>query len=432
MSDIPRRRFLRLSASGAIGLAAAPGTAAIVSPQTLSAGNRVRVAVAGIRGRGQSHALELAGIKDVEVAAIADVDSRLLPALGKKLEERSGKKPAMGQDFRAFLDDKTIDAVSIATPDHWHVPIAIAACRAGKDVYVEKPCSHNIREGRLLVEAARKYGRVVQHGTQSRSGASFHKALDFLRSGKLGKIRVAKVINSQRRDDIGRAQDGEAPEGVDYNLWLGPAPLRPFNKNRFHYNWHWFWDYGTGDLGNDGAHAMDYARWFLGVEDPIAVSASGGKLYFQDDQETPDTQTVTFEFPACHLIFEMRIWTPYQEHGIENGAVLYGDDGYMEISPRGWRAVSKDGKEEAKEQGGVRSELHFENFIECVRSRAKPRAEILEGHLSSRLCHMGNIAVRVGRRLLFDAKTETFKGDAEANRLLTREYRKGFELPDSA
>lgn len=441
-ATIGRRRFLGASAAGVLAAGGAAGAAAldparapatfpaVVPAGALRAAERVRVAVAGIRGRGRSHATELAGIRDVEVAALVDVDTRILPERAAEIERRTGKRPATHKDYRVFLDDRSIDAIAIATPDHWHAPMGIAACRAGKDVFVEKPCSHNIREGRLLVEAARKYGRVVQHGTQSRSGGIFEEARDLLASGKLGKVRVAKVINSQRRADIGRAEDCDPPEGVDYDLWLGPAPLRPFNPNRFHYNWHWFWDYGTGDLGNDGVHAVDYARWLLGVEDPVAVSASGAKLYFQDDQETPDTQTVTFEFGDRHLIYEMRIWTPYHENGMENGAVLYGDDGWLAISPQGWRVTFKGNEKGPEATGGRRSESHFQNWIDCVRSRGRPRADILEGHLSSRLSHLGNIATRVGRRLLFDAKTETFVGDPEANGLLGREYRKGFEIPD--
>ncbi|MBI4601135.1 MAG: Gfo/Idh/MocA family oxidoreductase, partial [Planctomycetes bacterium] len=294
----------------------------------------------------------------------------------------------------------------------------------------EKPCSHNLREGRAMVEAARTHRRIVQHGTQSRSGETFLTATEFLKKGELGRILQAKVVNSQLRANIGRKKDEPAPPaGVDYDLWLGPAPSRPFNPNRFHYNWHWFWDYGTGDLGNDSVHAVDYTRWMLGVRDPIAVSASGGKLHFDDDQETPDTQSVTWEFEGCFMTFEMRIWSPYREHGMENGCVLYGENGCMELSPQGWKVTWRDDQPGPTGKGSGRAEAHFQNFIDCVRSRGTPNAEILEGHLSSRLCHLGNIATRVGRRLRFDARTETILEDEEANRLLGREHRRGFELP---
>ena len=433
MKRIGRRRFLRQSARNAAGVvagAAALSAAPLAYPGAPGANDRVRIAVLGVRGRGRGHTGGFAALEGVEVAAVCDPDRRVLPDAASEAEKRQGSAPRQVQDFRPLLDDRSIHAISIATPDHWHALATIRACQASKDVYVEKPCSHNIREGRLMVEAARKYRRIVQHGTQSRSGGTFLSALEYLRSKPLGEIRVGKVINSQRRANIGHHKDGPVPEGVDYDLWLGPAPKRSFNPNRFHYNWHWHWDYGTGDIGNDGIHAVDYARWLLGVEDPVAVSASGAKLHFDDDQQTPDTQTVIFEFESHHLIYEMRIWTPYGEHGMGNGAVLYGEKGYMEISPHGWKVFYKDNQPGPTGGPADRQRSHFQNFVDCVRSRKKPNAEILEGHLSSRLSHLGNIATRVGRRLRFDAATETFIGDREANALLGREYREPFTVPD--
>jgi len=435
METIGRRRFLKTSAQGAAGFlagAAAFSAGPLASAAAPGANEKIRVAVVGVRGRGRSHATGYAALKDVEVAALCDVDLRVIPEVAGKVAEVQGKKPDTFQDFRRVLDDRSIHAISIATPDHWHALATILGCQAGKDVYVEKPCSHNLREGRLMVEAARRYNRVVQHGTQSRSGESFHQAREWLKKGELGKVRLAKVVNSQLRADIGHQEDGPVPEGVDYDLWLGPAPKRPFNPNRFHYNWHWNGDYGTGDIGNDGVHAVDYARWLLGVEDPTAVSGIGTKLHFNDDQETPDTQNVTFEFGDRYLTYEMRIWTPYNEHGMENGAVLYGENGYMELNPAGWRVFWKGNEPGPKGEGTRRGEFHFQNFIDCMRSRQKPNADILEGHLSSRLAHLGNIATRVGRRLLFDARTETFIGDEEANRLLGRQYRDGFRVMETA
>ncbi|MCZ6796032.1 MAG: Gfo/Idh/MocA family oxidoreductase [Planctomycetota bacterium] len=433
MKRIGRRRFLKQSARGAAGVvagAAALGAAPLAFPEAPGAGERVRIAVLGVRGRGRNHAEGFAALKDVEVVAVCDPDRGVLGRAAAGVEKAQGKAPRQLQDFRPLLEDKSIDAISIATPDHWHALATIWSCQAGKDVYVEKPCSHTIREGRLMVEAARKYERVVQHGTQSRSGETFFSALEFLRSKPLGEIRVAKVINSQRRANIGHKKDGPVPDGVDYDLWLGPASKRPFNANRFHYNWNWHWDYGTGDIGNDGVHAIDYCRWFLGVEDPVAVSASGAKLHFDDDQETPDTQTVTFEFRDCHMIYEMRIWTPYGEHGMGNGTVLYGENGYMEISPQGWRVFYRGNEPGPTGPGKERAQAHFQNFVDCVRSRKTPNAEIREGHLSSRLSHLGNIATRVGRRLRFDAATETFVDDREADALLGKEYRQPFVVPD--
>jgi len=437
MRKIDRRRFITTSMQGTAGLAASvalassPVAAPAILGRALGANERVRIATIGVRGRGRNHAESFASFDDVEVAAICDVDRRVMPELAGRIATRRGTQPRLVSDLRRVIDDASIDAVSIATPDHWHALATIWACQAGKDVYVEKPCSHTIGEGRRMVEAARKYARIVQHGTQSRSGEVFHRAKAYLDSGKLGKVLVAKVINSQLRADIGKQSDCEPPADVDYDLWLGPAPKRAFNPNRFHYNWHWCWDYGTGDLGNDGVHAVDYARWLLGVEDPIAVSASGAKLHFDDDQETPDTQHVTFEFAGKHLVYEMRIWSPYNEHGMENGAIFYGEDGCLELSPHGFRVFGRGNEAGPTEPGGARGEAHFRNFIDCVRSRETPNAEIREGHLSSRLAHLGNIATRVGRRLRFDAEREEFAGDDDANRLLKREYRKGFEVPDT-
>lgn len=424
-----RRRFLKKSCQTALAAGGALAAAPLAFPGAPGSAERVRVAVIGIRGRGRNHAAGFAAIPGVEVAAVCDVDSRLLPEAQADTAKAQKTRPEAVQDFRRLLDDKSIQAISIATPDHWHALATILGCAAGKDVYVEKPCSHNVREGRAMVEAARKLGRIVQHGTQSRSGETFKSAREFLQRGELGRILVAKVVNSQLRADIGKKDDGPVPEGVNYDLWLGPAPKRAFNSNRFHYNWHWHWDYGTGDLGNDSVHPVDYARWMLGVEDPIAISASGSKLHFRDDQETPDTQHITWEFESCHLVSELRIWCPYREHGMENGCVFYGQNGYMTLSPQGWQVTWKDNQPGPRGEPTSRQEQHFQNFIDCVRSRARPNADILEGHLSSRLCHLGNIAQRVGRRLRFDARTETFLGDDEANRLLGREPRAGFELP---
>lgn len=433
MRRIGRRRFLGASARASVGALASSAILGAAPSARAAPGDpneRIRVAVLGVRGRGRSHVEGFAEIDGVEVAAVCDPDRRVLDGAADEAMKRQGRAPEKLQDFRSLLDDRSIDALSIATPDHWHALATIWGSQAGKDVYVEKPCSHNIREGRRMVEAARKYERIVQHGTQSRSGETFFSALEYLSSKPLGEIRVAKVVNSQLRANIGRATDADPPREVDYDLWLGPAPKRPFNPNRFHYNWHWNWDYGTGDIGNDGVHAIDYARWLLGVEDPVAVSASGAKLHFDDDQETPDTQTVTFEFPGRHLIYEMRIWTPYGEHGMENGAILYGEKGYLEINPHGWRVFFKGNEPGPTGKGASRGPEHFKNFTDCMRSRAKPNAEILDGHLSSRLSHLGNIATRVGRRLEFDAATETFPKDEEANALLSRSYRKPFTVPE--
>ncbi len=386
------------------------------------------VAVAGINGRGRSLYRNFGNIAGVRVVALCDVDGNVLDREVKKFKDRNEKVNTY-TDYRRMLEDKSVDVVVVATPDHWHVPLAAFSVIAGKDVYVEKPLSHTISEGRLLVSLARKHDRIIQHGTQSRSAQSLADAIEYMRSGKLGKIRMAKAINNQLRRPIGRVPDSETPAYVNYDLWLGPAPKRPFNRNRFHYNWHWFWDYGTGDTGNDGVHQIDIARWGLGVELPKAVSCSGGQLFYNDDHQTPDTQIATFEYEGVYLMYEMRLWTPYKHEGHDNGNVFYGDNGKMSIGRDGWQVTFKDG---SKGPGGDRGgESHIGNFIKAVRSRkvSDLNADVEEGHHSAVLCHMANIAMRVGRRLRFDTRQERFIGDAEANAYLTKKYRKGYELP---
>ncbi len=392
------------------------------------ANGNIRVGVAGIRGRGGGLVREFHDLPGVQVVALCDVDGSVLAKRVKEFTDRNERVEGY-EDYRRMLEDKSIDVVAVATPDHWHVPIAAAAVIAGKDVYVEKPLSHTITEGRLLVNLARKHGRMVQQGTQSRSSDGIQEGIEYLKSGKLGKVRMAKAINCQLRGPIGREPDSEAPPGVNYELWLGPAPKRPFNKNRFHYNWHWFWDYGTGDTGNDGIHQIDIARWGLGVEVPKAVSCSGGQLFYDDDHQTPDTQVATLEYEDVYLMYEMRLWTPYGLEGHDNGDIFYADGGTLSIGRKGWQVTFKNGKEGP---GGPRGSFsHAENFIKAVRSRKATdlHADVEVGHRSAMLCHMANIAMRVGRRLKFDAQNERFIDDAEANTYLTKKYRKGYELP---
>ena len=421
MKTITRRDFVKSSIAGGLALAAP-------FSRVRGANDDLRVAVAGIRGRGWGLVGGFHDAAGVRVVALCDVDEKVLDGRVKRFKDRNEKVDAY-IDCRKMLEDKSIDIVAIATPDHWHVPLAARAVVAGKDVYVEKPISHTISEGRLLVNLARKHGSIVQHGTQSRSAKGLMDAIEYMKSGELGKIRMAKAINSQRRGEIGRQPDTETPPNVHYDLWLGPAPKRPFNVNRFHYRWHWWWGYGTGDIGNDGIHQIDIARWGLGVELPRAVSCSGGQLWYDDDHETPDTQIATFEYDDVYLVYEMRLWTPYPHEGHENGNIFYGDNGKVSIGREGWQVTFKDGK---KGPGGDRGDdSHIENCIKAVRSRkiSDLNADVEVGHHSAALCHMANVAMRVGRRLKFDSKREQFIDDAEANTYLTKHYRKGYELP---
>ena len=421
MTGFTRRDFVRSSvAAGAV--------AALPFSKVRGANEDIRAAVVGIRGRGGGLIEEFHDLDGVRVVALCDVDGSALGKRVKEFTDRNEKVDAY-EDYRRMLDDKSIDVVAIATPDHWHVPVAAHSVIAGKDVYVEKPLSHTIAEGRLLVEMARKHGRMVQHGTQARSSAGLAEGIEYLRSGKLGKVRMAKAINCQLRGPIGRVADSETPPNVNYDLWLGPAPKRAFNRNRFHYNWHWFWDYGTGDTGNDGVHQIDIARWGLGVELPKAVTCSGGQLFYDDDHQTPDTQIATFEYDDVYLMYEMRLWTPYGLEGHDNGDMFYADGGTMSIGRRGWQVTFKNGK---AGPGGPRgSTPHAANFIKAVRSRKASdlNADVEAGHHSATLCHLANISMRVGRRLKFDTKNERFINDAEANTYLTKEYRRGYELP---
>jgi predicted dehydrogenase len=419
---LSRRTFLK---SAGAGIAAATAVTSAARAQAAPS-ERVRHAIIGAGGQGKSHIRDLLPQPDCEIVALCDVDPEHLAEAAALVKNG---KPAQYDDYRRVLDDPNIDSVSVVTPDHWHASIAIAALQAGKHVYVEKPCCHNVREGQRLAEAAKKYNKCCQHGTQARSMSDRQEAVRFLRDGGIGKVRMAKAINHQLREPIGRAPEEAPPPGVNYDMWLGPAPKVPFTRNRWHYNWHWFWDYGTGDMGNDGVHQLDVARWGLGVGFPQAVTASGGQLFYDDDHETPDTQLVTFEYPECYLVFEMRLWTDYPLEGHDNGNIFYGDKGTVEIGRQG-SFVKLIGEEPKRigEPGGDRMRV----FLDAIKANdpAKLTAPMDEAFASTTLCHLGNIATRLKRRLEYDAEKHVCVGDEEATKLLGREYRKGYELPE--
>src|SRR2546422_2809291 len=311
-----RRDFLKLTSAGVAGTAL--GVTSSSYARITGANDRVRVAICGVRGRGNDHIHGFSRVPGTEIAALCDVDENVSNHRLGDIEKLGLPKPKSYVDVRKLLEDKDIDAISIAAPNHWHALMAIWACQAGKDVYVEKPCSHNMWEGRQLVRAANKYGRIVQHGTQSRSARALIEAINHLHGGTFGEIYLARGLCFKRRDTIGRAPSEPVPTGVDYDLWTGPAPLKPFTHNRFHYNWHWIWDTGNGDLGNQGIHQVDDARWGLGVALPNRVSAAGGHFMFDDDQETPNTLTCVFEFDQPNgrrkmMEFEVRHWITNDE-----------------------------------------------------------------------------------------------------------------------
>lgn len=418
MKSINRREFIKSSA-------AATALSALSYSRVMGANNRLGAVVIGVRGRGRSHMSELLEVDGMGLVALCDVDKNVLQEQASKLDQPVEQY----SDFRLLLENPDIDLITIATPDHWHVPIAAHALLAGKHVYVEKPVSHTIYEGKYLADLAQKTGRVVQHGTQSHSIETFKNAIEYLQSGQLGQIRTAKAINHQLRDPIGIKPDGPVPLGVDYDMWLGPAPLRPFNPNRFHYNWHWFWDYGSGDTGNDGIHQIDVARWGLGVGFPNQVICSGGQLFYEDDHETPDTQLAVFSYDQAQIIYEMRLWTDYKLEGHDNGNIFYGDNGSLSMGRKGWSVTFKDGSAGPAEEKS--EDQHVRNFIDAVRANdpSLVNSNLVDAHISSSMCHMANIAMKLGSVLSFDAGMHQFRDHPTANAMMTKSYRKGYELP---
>jgi predicted dehydrogenase len=458
-----------LTSSSAALAAAAVGPRAFASPN-----DTIRVAVTGVRGRGMDHVNALLALKNVEIVAICDVNQNIIGKAMKAIEDKQGKKPVYHQDFRKLIEDKSLDAVTIATSNHTHALLAIWGLQAGKHVYVEKPVSHNIWEGRKIVEAARKYNKICQTGTQSRSYKGFQEAIKFLQEGKLGKVKVARALCYNPRPSIGHTDDEAVPVGIDYNLWLGPAPERPFNKTRFFYNWHWFWDYGNGDLGNQGVHQIDILRWGLGRTDlPKKVLTVGGRFGVQDDGETPNSLVVAWEWAdGPQMIFELRGLETQPYKDVKVGCVFHCADGLLTFNRAEATAFSKGGDVIQKFTG---TGDHFQNFLDAVRNN-KPgdlAADIEQGHISAAVCHLGNISYRLGglyamykvrpwvenedaadtfdrfkdhmtandvqpeqtqitmgKTLNVDAKAERFIDDADANAMLTREYRKPFVVPD--
>jgi predicted dehydrogenase len=429
MTELNRRKFI--ARTGAAFAAASIGVNAFGAPRVLGANERLSVACAGIRGRGRDHIGGFSAVRNCEVVALCDADENVLRERAKEVADRGTVSVSSYIDVREMLEDRDIHILSIASPNHWHSLMGIWACQAGKDVYVEKPCSHNVFEGRKLVEAATKYQRIVQHGTQVRSSESIREAMQLLRDGVIGEVYMARGLCYKRRNTIGKTPDAEPPKGVHYDLWLGPAPKRAFSQNRFHYNWHWNWEYGNGDIGNQGVHQMDLARWGLGVRLPKLVSSMGGHFMFDDDQETPNVQIATFQYPEERklLVFEVRHWHTNDESEASVGVLFYGSEGYMVIpSYSGYKTYLGPKREPGPK--GDRGGNHYENFVNAVLSRdaSKLNAPVEEGHYSSALCHLANASYRLGRSFEFDPTTET-SPDADAQALLTREYRDGFAVP---
>ncbi len=427
MMSTTRRSFVK---QASLGVAGATIASTWTKRAAVGANDKLVMGLIGCGGRGSHVAELLTRSENVEIAYVCDPDKG---RLARAAEKFSATSPQAVDDMRRVLDDPGVDAVLVATPNHWHAPASILACDAGKHVYVEKPCSHNIREGRLLVEAARRNSRVVQHGTQMRSTKTIQQAVEALRDGVIGDVMVAKAWNIQQRSPIGHTEPSAAPAGFDYDLWVGPAPMVPYRSNCHHGSWNWWYHFGTGDMGNDGVHDIDYARWGLGVEEhPDAISASGGKYFFDDDQQFPDTQQVTFEYNSDEgpskrrmLIYEQRLWSTNYPHNCDSGVEFYGTEGQLFVSRRGKLEVR--GPRNAVINLDIALEpqndaAHTANFVDCIRNGQVPNAEIEVGHLSTALCHLGNLAVRLGRSLKFDPQAEQFLDDDEANELVWREY----------
>jgi len=398
----------------------------------MGANEKVNVAVVGVGGRGTAHVREYLTLPGARLAAVCDVNTAATERAGVLVNKAYGSNPKYYQDLRKLYEDKDIDAVSIATPNHWHALATIWACHAGKDVYVEKPASYNIFEGQQMLKAARKYNRMVQVGMQSRSIPYKRRAIELLRQGAIGKVYYAKGLCFKQRKSIGKAPDEPVPAGVDWDIFLGPAPLRAFNPLRFKYNWHWFWDTGNGDIGNQGIHEMDVARWGLGRGLPKSAVSTGGKYVYDDDQETPNTQIATFDYGDAELVFEVRGLTTGGEASIEAGGpnfignIFLGSTGYLSLDHKGFQVYTGDKREpgETGKLGDGRAETkdHMQNFLDAVKSRRKEdlHGEVAEGVMSAELVHMANTSYRLGRKLTFDPSKDKYVNDAEANAMITR------------
>ncbi len=436
-----RRDFIKKASLGSAGLAFAMNAKSYAS--IMGANDRVRMAAIGVHGRGDGMAKNFASQKNCEVAYISDVDANVLAKTVAGVAEKSKKKPKGVEDFRTILDDKELDGVYIATPDHWHAPATILACQAGKHVYVEKPCSHNPYEGEMMVEAARRYDRVVQMGSQRRSWPNIIACVKDINDGIIGRAYFAKGWYTNNRQPIGEGKQVPVPDYLNYELWQGPAPRKPYQDNLIHYNWHWFWHWGTGEALNNGTHEIDVMRWGLGVEYPTRVTSAGGRYAYQDDWQTPDTQVITMDFPGrISMEWEGRSCNSYPIHGSGRGAIFYGDKGsVVTVGDNGYTVYDTDNKVIKEVQDEVKTNtldtagpgdrldaFHINNFLECVRTGKRPNADIETGFKSVLLCQLGNIAQRTGNVLNCDQKNGHIKDDKEAMKLWKREYEKGWSV----
>lgn len=444
-NSIPRRDFLKQTGAAGLGLGLANAFslyAAESTPAASGANNRLNVAVIGTNGRGIAHVDCLTALPGVEITYICDVDSRAVAKGLKAAAKRQKQEPKGIKDFRKLLEDKSLDAVTIATPDHWHAPMAIMALAAGKHVFVEKPCSHNPYEGELLAQAVAKSGRVLQMGNQRRSFPNMQQAMKEIHGGIIGKTYFARAWYDNKRGSIGQGKSAPVPDWLDYDLWQGPAPRRPYRDNLIHYNWHWFWHWGTGEALNNGTHEVDICRWALGVDWPVRVSSNGGRYQFQDDWETPDTQVIGWDYAENKtLTWEGRSCNSYPVEGLDRGSLVYGTEGVALLDGNNYTLFDKKNKKikevKGKEQGDATNtvsasgidldRVHIKNFLDCIREGAKPNSPIEEGHKSVAMLHLGNIAWRVRRSLNLDPANGHIKDDPDAMKLWRRDYEPGWE-----
>jgi predicted dehydrogenase len=463
-----RRDFLATAATGAIAAVVTPAAFAaeqteFTAPTILQQGakganDRIRCAVLGLNGRGGSHVstiMQLADKEKVVVAAMCDPDLTVVNKAAKSFEEKyNNQKVTVYQDFRKVYDSKDIDAVTLATPNHWHALMTIYACQAGKDVYVEKPATHEIAEGRKMIEAAYKYNRIVQHGVQLRSNPAIREAVQHLRDGLIGRVYMSRGLVFRERPDIGNKGISKVPEGLDYDLWCGPAPMVPFTRNLVHYNWHWHWNYGNGDVGNQGIHETDLCMWGLDVGLPERITSMGGKFLWDDCKEVPEIQSSTYHYPKEKKMiqFEVRNWYTNDEGGATVGNIFYGDKGYLVVkgytdyesfiytSRENMPIDTSSGNLPARggiqpgPKGSFKGEmaLHVKNWFDAIRASdmSIQNGPVETGHLSSSLAHLAAISCRLGQQLQFDPVSERFIGNEDANNMLTRVYRAPYLMPE--
>jgi predicted dehydrogenase len=450
-NSINRRNFLKQAgvAGAGLGIASYLGSlskagaqAAPANSPKIGANDKISAAVIGTNGRGMSHVQSLTNLPGVNVSYICDVDDRAIAKGVKGVAKKQGSEPKGLKDFRKALEDKSLDVVTIATPDHWHAPMAIMALAAGKHVYVEKPCSQNPYEGELLTQAAAKCGRLCQMGAQRRSFPNLRQTIKEIHNGAIGKPYFAKAWYTNSRASIGHGKPAPVPSWLDYDLWQGPAPRRPYVDNLIHYNWHWFWHYGTGEALNNGTHEVDVARWALNVDWPVRVSSNGGRYQFQDDWETPDTQTIAWDFAEGRTIsWEGRSCNGYPIDKLDRGVWIYGTEGTALLDGNDCTLFDKkkkviknvkgneavDATDTVSSTGANLDRVHFANFIEAVRTGAPLSCPVSEGHKSVTMLHLGNIAWRVGRELHCDPANGHIQDDSKAMKLWRREYEKGWE-----